>query len=91
MEFGIAGVAAITVIAYTVGLLVKAAGLNSKWIPAICATVGGVLGMVGLTIMPDFPAGDCITACAVGITSGLAATGMDQMVKQLRDSGGTNG
>ena len=91
MEFGIAGVAAITVIAYTVGLLVKAAGLNCKWIPAICATVGGVLGMVGLTIMPDFPAGDYITACAVGITSGLAATGMDQMVKQLRDSGGTNG
>ena len=66
MEFGIAGVAAITVIAYTVGLLVKAAGLNCKWIPAICATVGGVLGMVGLRIMPDFPAGDYITACAVG-------------------------
>ena len=91
MEFGIAGVAAITVIAYTVGLLVKAAGLNCKWIPAICATVGGVLGMVGLRIMPDFPAGDYITACAVGITSGLAATGMDQMVKQLRDGGGANG
>ena len=91
MEFGIAGVAAITVIAYTVGLVVKAVGLNGKWIPAICAVVGGALGLVGMGIMPDFPAGDYITACAVGITSGLAATGMDQMVKQLRDGGGTNG
>ena len=91
MEFGIAGVAAITVIAYTVGLLVKAAGLNSKWIPAICATVGGVLGMVGLTIMPDFPAGDVITAFAVGIVSGLAATGVDQMVKQLGEEAQDDG
>ena len=91
MEFGMAGVAAITVIAYTVGLLVKASGLNNKWIPAICAVVGGVLGIVGLGMMPDFPAGDYITACAVGIVSGLAATGADQMVKQMRDGDSGNG
>ena len=87
MEFGIAGVAAITVIAYTVGLLVKAGGLNSKWIPAICAVVGGVLGVVSMGVMPDFPAGDMITACAVGIVSGLAATGVDQMVRQMGGEG----
>ena len=91
MEFGIAGVAAITVIAYTVGLVVKAVGLNGKWIPAICAVVGGALGLVGMGVMPDFPAGDGITACAVGIVSGLAATGMDQMVKQMRGGSGENG
>ena len=87
MDFGIAGVAAITVIAYTLGLLVKAVGLNSKWIPVICAVSGGVLGILGMLVMPDFPAGDSITACAVGIVSGLAATGMDQMVKQMRQEG----
>ena len=91
MEFGMAGVAAITVIAYTVGLLVKASGLNNKWIPAICAVSGGLLGILGMGIMPDFPAGDIITACAVGIVSGLAATGMDQMVKQMREGEGGNG
>ena len=91
MDFGIASVAAITVIAYTLGLLVKAVGLNSKWIPAICAVGGGLLGIVGMGIMPDFPAGDGITACAVGIVSGLAATGMDQMVKQMREGAGNNG
>ena len=62
-------------------------GLNSKWIPVICAVSGGVLGILGMLVMPDFPAGDSITACAVGIVSGLAATGMDQMVKQMRQEG----
>ena len=33
--------------------------------------------------MAEFPAGDIITALAVGIVSGLAATGADQVVKQL--------
>ena len=91
MEFGMAGVAAITVIAYTVGLLVKVSALDNKWIPVICAVCGGLLGILGMGVMPDFPAGDYITACAVGIASGLAATGMDQMVKQLREGEGGNG
>ena len=83
MDFGMASVAAITVIAYLAGLLVKAGSVNNKWIPVICAAVGGMLGVAGLFVMPDFPAGDVITACAVGIVSGLAATGVDQMVKQM--------
>ena len=83
MDFGIAGVAAITVIAYLVGLLVKATELANKWIPIICGLTGAVLGVVGMFIMPDFPATDYITAVAVGIVSGLAATGADQMVKKL--------
>ena len=38
-------------------------------------------------IMPDFPAGDYITAAAVGIESGLAATGINQAAKQLGGTG----
>ena len=83
MDFGIAGVAVITVIAYLVGLAVKATALPNRWIPVICAAVGGALGVVGLYTMPDFPAADILTAIAVGIVSGLAATGIDQTVKQL--------
>ena len=83
MDFGIASVAAITVIAYIVGMCVSAFGINNKWIPIFCGVVGGVLGIVGMYIMPDFPASDYITAAAVGIVSGLAATGVDQAVKQL--------
>ena len=83
MDFGIAGVAVITVIAYLVGLAVKATTLPNRWIPVICAAVGGALGVVGLYTMPDFPAADMLTAIAVGIVSGLAATGIDQTAKQL--------
>ena len=83
MDFGIAGVAVITVIAYLVGLAVRATALPNRWIPVICAAVGGALGVAGLYTMPDFPAADMLTAIAVGIVSGLAATGIDQTVKQL--------
>ena len=83
MDFGIAGVAAITVIAYLIGSAVKATTLNNKWIPSICGTVGGILGILAMRIMPDFPATDYITAVAVGIVSGLAATGVNQIGKQF--------
>lgn len=83
MDFGIAGVAAITVIAYLIGSAVKATSLDNRWIPSICGTVGGILGVLAMRIMPDFPATDYITAVAVGIVSGLAATGVNQIGKQL--------
>ena len=83
MDFGIAGVAAITVIAYLIGSAVKATTLDNRWIPSICGTVGGILGVLAMRIMPGFPATDYITAVAVGIVSGLAATGVNQIGKQL--------
>ena len=83
MDFGIASVAAITVLCYLIGQIVKATGLDNKWIPIICGVCGAVLGVVGMFIMPDYPAKDYITAVAVGIVSGLAATGINQAVKQL--------
>lgn len=87
MDFGIATVVAITVIVYIVGLIVKATSLDNKWIPVICGLSGVVLGIVALYIgVPDFPAADPLTAAAVGAASGLAATGADQIVKQLKDA-----
>ena len=83
--FGIAGVAAISVICCLIGQGIKVSPLNSKYIPVICGVAGAVLGAVAFLIgMPDFPAADIITAVAVGIVSGLAATGVDQAIKQLK-------
>lgn len=82
-SFGIASVAAITVICYLIGEAVKGTGLNNKWIPTICGVSGLVLGIVGLFVMPDFPASDFITAAAVGVVSGLTATGINQVFRQL--------
>ena len=83
--FGVASVVGITMICYLIGMFVKAVPLDDKWIPVIVGICGGILGVVGfITGMPDFPAADYITAVAVGIASGLAATGADQVVKQLK-------
>lgn len=87
MDFGIASVAAITVIAYLVGQACKASEkVNDSWIPVICGCVGAVLGVVGFKVMPDFPATDAVTAVAVGIVSGFAATGINQIYKQLGET-----
>ena len=81
---GVVTVAAVTALCYLVGLIVKATKLDNKWIPVICGLAGIALGITALyTGVPDFPAADPITAAAVGAVSGLAATGMDQAVKQL--------
>ena len=82
-SLGITGVAAITVICLLIGQGVKVSPLNSAYIPIICGVAGGVLGVAAMFIMPDFPATDYITAAAVGIVSGLAATGANQVFKQL--------
>lgn len=83
MDFGIAGVAAVTVICYLIAQGVKATALDNKWLPVICGVCGGILGVVGMRVMPDFPAQDIITAAAVGVVSGFAATGVNQVYKQM--------
>lgn len=84
-SFGMAGVAAITVICYLAATAVKQTPLANKWLPTICGTLGGVLGVLAWCgSVPDFPAGDPLTALAVGIVSGLAATGTNQLIRQLK-------
>ena len=62
---------------------IKQTPLANKWLPSICGALGGLLGLDAMYInVPDFPAGDPLTALAVGIVSGLAATGADQVIKQ---------
>lgn len=83
MDFGIVSVAGITVICYLAAMAVKATEVDNKWLPVICGVTGAILGVAGMYTMPDFPAGDVINAVAIGIVSGLAATGVDQVRKQL--------
>jgi ribonucleotide monophosphatase NagD (HAD superfamily) len=85
-SLGIASVAAITIICYLIGSIVKTSGLDNKWIPVVCGVSGLALGIGSMFIMPDFPATDYITAAAVGIVSGLAATGVNQAIKQLKNN-----
>lgn len=84
MDFGITGIAAITVLCFLAAQGVKATSIDNKWLPVICGGLGGVLGVVSMKIMPDFPAQDIITAAAVGVVSGFAATGVHQAYKQVK-------
>ena len=83
MSTEIVYVTVITAISYLVAQAVKATKLDNKWIPVICGVSGAVMGYIGLKIMPGFPASDPLTAIAVGVVSGLAATGSHELAKQL--------
>lgn len=86
MDFGIATVVAITALVYIICLCVKASVLDNKWIPVVAGVSGVILGILALYIgVPDFPAADPMTAAAVGGVSGLAATGLHQVKKQLSE------
>ena len=85
MDFTQVGtVVAIVAICYLVGMFVKALEkVKDNYIPVRVGTVGGILGIVGMYIMPEFPANDILNAIASGIVSGLASTGVNQIGKQL--------
>ena len=81
----IATIPAIIVIAYLVGMGCKAVeAIPDKFIPVIVGAVGALLGIIGMYTMADFPAHDILNALAIGIASGLASTGANQIVKQLK-------
>ena len=85
MDFGIASVAAITVIAYLVGMAAKDVTIvEDKWIPVIVGVTGLLRGVAGVFVLPDFPAYVVFYAAARGGVSGLAATGINQIGKQLQ-------
>lgn len=76
---------AIVVICYMIGLGAKTVPkIKDNLIPVIVGTFGGILGAIGMFVIPDFPASDVMTAIAVGIVSGLASTGVNQIYKQVK-------
>ena len=84
MDITVVGtVMAIVVITYLCGLGLKAIpAVKNEIIPVAVGTIGAVLGVIGMYVMPDFPANDIMNAMAIGIVSGLASTGVNQIYKQ---------
>lgn len=76
---------AIVIIVYMIGAAAKNIdAIDDKWIPCICGIAGAPLGLLAMRLVPDFAASDPLTAIAIGIASGLAATGVNQIIKQQR-------
>lgn len=75
----------IVIVCYLVGLACKnIKKLPDNWIPVIVAFVGMIIAIPAFFWMPNFPAEDIFTALAVGIMSGFASTGVNQVYKQIR-------
>lgn len=82
----IAAVPVITVIAFLAAECAKLTPMPDEWLPALCGVVGAILGVVALYVSPALiPATDILSAIAIGIVSGLAATGAHQVYKQLAE------
>ena len=80
-----ATVVPIVIICYLVGIGCKAyKKISDKAIPVIVGIVGGIIAVPAMYVMKNFPAEDIITAISVGIMSGLASTGVNQIYKQSR-------
>lgn len=80
---------AIVVICYLVGFTCKKIGNEAldKFIPAICGTLGAILGVVVFFTIPNFiPADNWLVAVAIGIVSGFSATGINQIYKQIKEN-----
>ena len=87
MNLDFVTVGAITVMVYLVATLIKAVSTSEKldrMIPGICGAIGLVLGLVIFFTIPGFmPVTNWAEAAATGIASGFAATGINQLYKQL--------
>lgn len=74
----------IVVVCYLIGMFVKNFPKLEKFIPCICGVCGAILGLLVFYTIPGFIGADnWITAIAIGISSGFAATGVNQVYKQL--------
>lgn len=78
--------AAIVVLCYLIGMWLKwqfeGNPRLTAGIPWMLGVLGAVLGAVSLAIIPEDSARDIFTAIALGVVSGLAACGANQIVKQ---------
>ena len=88
-DFGIVTYAAITVICYLIGLAVKTSKAPDRIIPVVMGACGAGLGIACFYGIPDF-AGTPIDAIATGVVSGFAATGINQLYKQLGEPDDTH-
>lgn len=88
MDFAqVSTVVSIVVITYLIGLAAKAIpSVKDNYIPIIVGVAGGILGVVGMYVIADFPVNDVLNAIAVGIVSGLASTGVNQIYKQVKNA-----
>ena len=78
---------AIVAVVYLIAYILKTSIMSekfSKFIPCICGTVGALISVILFYATPDYLcAQNILEAIAIGIVSGFAATGVNQIYKQF--------
>ena len=74
----------IVVICYIAITAIKSTKLDSRWYPLISCGIGILVGVAMHLVLPDLiGATSMVVAIVSGAVSGLAATGSNQVLKQL--------
>ena len=88
----LSGIPIIVVLSYIIGEIYKIVfrkkGEVFKFIPIVLAVIGGTIGIIMFYTNPEIIAnvGNIWTAFGVGVSSGVSATGTNQIIKQLFSS-----
>lgn len=82
------GIPAIVVICYLTAEIYKALirkEESNRFIPIIAGITGGLIGLLAYYLYPNMilDAQNPIIAISIGIVSGLASTGSNQLIKQI--------
>ena len=58
---------------------------KKKYLPVVAGVSGLILGIISFYLVPELIGNtNLLTSIAIGIVSGLAATGSNQILKQIR-------
>lgn len=86
--FDFIAIPAIVLICWFVGFCINSLStsqLATRLIPVICGVVGAVLAVIMFFSYPGIiPADDIFTVIAIGIVSGLSATGLHETIEQIK-------
>jgi len=75
--------AIVTICLFTGMILKRWKRIENDYIPLWLGGLGGLLGLIAMFTMADFPADDILTALATGIWSGLGSVGLHQAIKPV--------
>ena len=79
-----AAIPVIVVICYVVISAIKTTKIDGRWFPLISCALGMLLACAAFYILPEFVGTSSLAAALIsGAVSGLAATGTNQVFKQL--------
>ena len=74
----------IMVISYLITEIFKVF-IKEKYLPVVAGVSGLILGIISFYLVPELIGNtNLLTSIAIGIVSGLAATGSNQILKQIR-------